>query len=64
MARSGGEQEGVAIAPTLKIVLAALALLAVAFLLATDRDSWFRLRPASGTAAALAQASDKPAPAP
>jgi hypothetical protein len=31
---------------------------ALAFLIAIDRPEWFNLRPASGTAAAMAHASD------
>lgn len=35
-------------------------LMLLAFLIAIDRPQWFVLRPASGTAAALANASTKP----
>lgn len=45
-----------ALRPTLLIL--AFALAALAFLVAIDRGHWFRLRPASGTAAAMAHAAD------
>jgi hypothetical protein len=59
MAGSGDGRTGPAVPPVLKIVLVAVALLVAAYLVATDRNGWFKLRPASGSAAAIAQASDK-----
>lgn len=50
------------IPPTARASLSLLAfgLALLAFLIAIDRPQWFVLRPASGTAAALAEASVKP----
>jgi hypothetical protein len=60
MARSS--ESGAGVAPAIKIVLIAIGLLLISYLVVTDRHGWFRLRPASGSAAAMAAASDKPAP--
>jgi len=59
MAGSGDGETGPAISPALKIVLIAVVLLVAAYLVATDRNGWFKLRPASGSAAAIAEASNK-----
>ncbi len=50
------------ISPTARASLSLLGfgLALLAFLIAIDRPQWFVLRPASGTAAALAKASVKP----
>ena len=50
------------ITPTVRASLSLLGfgLALLAFLIAIDRPQWFVLRPASGTAAALAKASVKP----
>ncbi|WP_267393413.1 MULTISPECIES: hypothetical protein [unclassified Sphingomonas] len=43
-----------------KVGLLAFGLCILAFLTAIDRPEWFHLRPASGTAAALTLAAERP----
>lgn len=42
------------------IFLLCFGLTTLAFLTAIDRESWFHIRPVTGTAAAMAHAADKP----
>jgi hypothetical protein len=44
------------------LMLLVFGLGVLGFLVAIDHPEWFRLRPASGTAAAMAQAAAPPAP--
>ena len=43
-----------------RLALLAFGLTVLAFLTAIDRPEWFRLKPATGTAAAMVYASDHP----
>jgi len=63
MARSEAGERSAGVMPLVKILLVAAGLLLLAYLVATDRHGWFQLRPASGTAAALGQATDRAPPA-
>ena len=41
------------------VFILAFGVIALAFLVAIDRQTWFHIRPATGTAAAMSKASDR-----
>jgi len=43
------------------VFVLAVGVFALVFLVAIDRQNWFHIRPATGTAAALSQATDRAA---
>jgi hypothetical protein len=47
---------------TRKIAIIAAVIAIIALALVISRSGWFELRPASGSAAAMAEAADKPVP--